>query len=143
MPIFKKKEYVVEKEVKTLRPQRGVWIGLQAFEVKNLEKDKNGLMTEGVFDFDIISSKDQKEGRSCYIIPTSFEVTVEGANCKITTMTPVTIQVAFKQKHIGRCEDRLKMVFEDVQLDKRFLISKSLSAKFQLPSLETKLTMKR
>ncbi|KAM6492610.1 P-loop containing nucleoside triphosphate hydrolase protein [Amanita muscaria] len=119
------------------------------------EKDKNGLMTEGDFDFGIVephlarsgvrcaakirlttpttriamvsyqlvSSKDQKEGADHV-----FDVTVEGANRNITTITPVTIQVAFKQKHVGRCEDRLEMVFEDVQLAKRFLISKSLSA---------------
>ncbi|KIL62873.1 hypothetical protein M378DRAFT_128311, partial [Amanita muscaria Koide BX008] len=119
------------------------------------EKDKNGLMTEGDFDFGIVepnvarsgvrcaakirlttlntrvamvsyqlaSSKDRKEGADHV-----FEVTVEGANRNITTITPVTIQVTFKQKHIGRYEDRLEMVFEDVQLAKRFLISKSLSA---------------
>ncbi|KAM6489395.1 hypothetical protein JOM56_012548 [Amanita muscaria] len=58
--------------------------------------------------YQLVSSKGRKEGRSCYIVPTSFEVTVEGANCKITTITPITTQVAFKQKHVGRCEDRLE-----------------------------------
>jgi helicase MOV-10 len=57
-----------------------------------------------------------------------FEVTIEGANRNITTITPITVQVTFKHKHIGRYQDRIEMLFEDIQLDKQFIISKPLSA---------------
>ncbi|KAF8621326.1 hypothetical protein AX15_007864 [Amanita polypyramis BW_CC] len=119
------------------------------------EKDKNGLMTEGDFDFGIIEPNIAAYGvrRAAKIrltIPSSriamishcvisskdkgddadpmFEVIVEGANRNITTITPVTMQVTFKQKYVGRYEDRIEMLFEDIQLDKRFIISKPLYA---------------
>lgn len=53
---------------------------------------------------------------------------MEGSNRNITTITPITVQVTFKQNYIGRYEDRIEMLFEDVQLDKRFIISKPLTA---------------
>ena len=41
---------------------------------------------------------------------------------------PITVRVTFKQNHIGRYEDRLELVFEDIQLKKRFTISRAVSA---------------
>ena len=41
---------------------------------------------------------------------------------------PITVRVTFRQNHIGRYEDRLELVFEDVQLKKRFTISRAVSA---------------
>ncbi|KAF8805634.1 hypothetical protein BYT27DRAFT_7296293 [Phlegmacium glaucopus] len=34
----------------------------------------------------------------------------------------------FKQAHIGRYQDRLKVIFEDMQLKKRFIITRALKA---------------
>ncbi|KAK2465577.1 hypothetical protein APHAL10511_002469 [Amanita phalloides] len=120
-----------------------------------VEKDKNGLMTEGDFDFGIVEPNIAACGtrRAAKIRLTTpstriamishrlvssingkddvdlmFEVTVEGASRNITTITPITVQVTFRQKHIGRYQDRVEMLFEDVQLNKRFIISKPLYA---------------
>ncbi|KAF8341944.1 RNA helicase [Amanita rubescens] len=120
-----------------------------------MEKDKNGLMTEGDFDFGIVEPNIATYGTrraakvrltapssrigmiSCRLLSSKdsqdeaspvFEITLEGANRNITTITPITVQVTFKQKHIGRYEDRIEMLFEDIQLDQRFIISKPLSA---------------
>ncbi|KAF8632178.1 hypothetical protein AX17_004918 [Amanita inopinata Kibby_2008] len=120
------------------------------------EKDKNGLMTEGDFDFGIVepnlaahgvrragkirlttpssrvamisyrlvSSKDRSDDDDDFM----FDVDVEGASRTITTITPITVEVTFTQIYAGRYEDRLEMLFEDIQLEKRFIISKPLCA---------------
>lgn len=36
--------------------------------------------------------------------------------------------MAFKQSHIGRYQDRVEFMFEDIQLQKRFLICRTLQA---------------
>lgn len=58
----------------------------------------------------------------------SFSVVPEGVNRDITPRLSVKLIVALKQMYIGRYEDRLEMMFEDVQLKKRFLISRAISA---------------
>jgi helicase MOV-10 len=41
---------------------------------------------------------------------------------------PTNVRLDFKQSHIGRYEDRIEFTFEDNQLRKEFLISRSLRA---------------
>ena len=59
-----------------------------------------------------------------------FYVSVDGITIprNIVSGRPITVRVTFKQNHIGRYEDRLEVVFEDIQLKKRFTISRAVSA---------------
>jgi len=41
---------------------------------------------------------------------------------------PIQLNVTFQQSYIGRYEDRAEFLFEDLQLKKRFLISRTLRA---------------
>ena len=40
----------------------------------------------------------------------------------------MTLVIGFKEQHIGRYQDRLELVFEDIQLKKRFVITRTLKA---------------
>jgi helicase MOV-10 len=57
-------------------------------------------------------------------------VSVDGIRIprNVVSGRPITVRVTFRQNHIGRYEDRLELVFEDVQLKKRFTISRAVSA---------------
>jgi helicase MOV-10 len=57
-----------------------------------------------------------------------FSAVIEGMNHTITFATPIPLTVSFNLPYGGRYEDRLELVFEDIQLRKRFLISRSLRA---------------
>jgi helicase MOV-10 len=57
-----------------------------------------------------------------------FSATVEGLGQQITPGAPLLITLHLKQSHIGRYEDRVELLLEDLQLKKRFLISRSLKA---------------
>jgi helicase MOV-10 len=58
----------------------------------------------------------------------SFSIGIDGNNRTVSLATPITFAVSFSQSYGGRYEDRLELVFEDVQLRKQFLISRSLRA---------------
>ena len=57
-------------------------------------------------------------------------VSVDGITIlrNVVSGRPITVRVTFKQNHIGRYEDRLEVVFENIQLKKRFTISRAVSA---------------
>lgn len=44
----------------------------------------------------------------------------------VTSRSPIQLAVSFKEPFIGRYEDRLELVFEDTQLNKKFVIARSL-----------------
>lgn len=132
------------------------------------EKDKNGIVVEGNFDFDFVDPTDAAVGvHSTIFLKTatpnlrvrlislnrvssragtdktsvrvlhlflkltklsSFSVVPEGYNRDITPRLSVKIIVTLRQMYIGRYEDRLEMTFEDIQLKKRFLISRAINA---------------
>lgn len=56
----------------------------------------------------------------------SFSVAIEGENSIITYGKPITIRVEFQQTNNGRYEDRAEFLFEDIQLKKKFFISRAL-----------------
>ncbi|KAF8630294.1 hypothetical protein AX15_003007 [Amanita polypyramis BW_CC] len=115
------------------------------------EKDKNGIIVEGHFDFGIMEPAHAAGGASLTVVlktttpnlrvelislncvssragmnPT-FSVTPEGTNKDISPRSSIKLAITLKQMHIGRYEDRLEMIFEDIQLKKRFLISRPIS----------------
>ncbi|TFK28523.1 RNA helicase [Coprinopsis marcescibilis] len=115
------------------------------------EKDKNGLCVEGGKDLGYIdpASNARKEitiNIKCTIpfgksvlreailaskqgsrpVETGFKVASVVYGTPITPTRSVAVVVSFYQQFIGRYEDRLELTFEDVQLQKRFLISRHL-----------------
>ena len=57
-----------------------------------------------------------------------FSVVLLPGERKIRMNKPLTFEVALMEKHIGRYEDRAEFLFEDTQLNKQFLITRSLRA---------------
>jgi helicase MOV-10 len=53
---------------------------------------------------------------------------VDGPNRTVSYGNPLRLKVTFRQPHIGRYQDRAEFLFEDLQLNKRFLISRTLRA---------------
>jgi len=51
---------------------------------------------------------------------------VSGTERKITVAKPLSILLNLKEIHIGRYEDRVEFVFEDSQLKKKFIITRTL-----------------
>ncbi|PFH46784.1 hypothetical protein AMATHDRAFT_69038 [Amanita thiersii Skay4041] len=115
------------------------------------EKDKNGIIVEGDFDFGIVDPSQASKGSSVTVtlktatpnsrvileawkfvssrgISSGFTITPQDVNRQITLRQSVKLNVALKQKYIGRYEDRLEFVLKDVQLKKQFFISRSLRA---------------
>jgi helicase MOV-10 len=58
----------------------------------------------------------------------SFSVAHLSTAQNLTSRNPIQLTIAFKQTHIGRYEDRLELVFEDIQIKKRFFIARTLKA---------------
>lgn len=117
------------------------------------EKDKNGVSIGGIFDFDFVDPAAGAMGlQSTLTIKTSlpfsksvlveaklassqgvrvstcFAATIDGDNRKVISGRPITLKITFRQSHIGRYEDRLELLFEDTQLKKQFIISRTLKA---------------
>ncbi|KAJ6600007.1 P-loop containing nucleoside triphosphate hydrolase protein [Mycena vulgaris] len=115
------------------------------------EKDKNGVSVSGTFDFGIIDLQDAKSGM--VVRPTihnatpaskvslisitlasgkgsrtlsPFSVSLNGPNRMIGYNTTYAFAVTLRQEHNGRAEDRLEILFEDLQLKKRFIIARIL-----------------
>ncbi|KAK2465578.1 hypothetical protein APHAL10511_002470 [Amanita phalloides] len=114
------------------------------------EKEKNGITVEGNFDMGIVDLA-QTSGtirRSIILKMTTpdvrvkltswrltslrantnnaFTVTQDGKNSIITSRCSVKLKITLNQTHIGRYEDRLELIFENVQSKRQFLISRSI-----------------
>ncbi|KIK60713.1 hypothetical protein GYMLUDRAFT_998794 [Collybiopsis luxurians FD-317 M1] len=67
---------------------------------------------------------------SCYCFSAeeiySFTVTLRSSSPIIMSRSPLTFSIKMSQAHLGRAEDRLELFFEDVKLQSRFMISRSL-----------------
>ena len=57
-----------------------------------------------------------------------FSVGVTGPRRDISNLRPLNLVIGFKQSFIGWYQDRLELIFEDVQLKKRFIITRTLKA---------------
>ncbi|KAJ6608247.1 P-loop containing nucleoside triphosphate hydrolase protein [Mycena sp. CBHHK59/15] len=110
------------------------------------EKDKNGISVMGNFDFGIIDGPAAKSGvnlrptienttpaSKIFIVSitlasgkASFSVALDDANRTIGYRTTKTFTIKLRQDHFGRAEDRLEILFEDLQLRKRFAIARIL-----------------
>ncbi|KAJ6469382.1 P-loop containing nucleoside triphosphate hydrolase protein [Mycena sanguinolenta] len=114
------------------------------------ERDKNGLSIVGNFDMGIVDGAAAKSGITLYstienttpsskisIISmtlasdkgsrTNSPFSVEpGPNRTIGYRTKYSFSVVFRQDHNGRAENRLEILFEDLQLHKRFIIARIL-----------------
>ncbi len=51
----------------------------------------------------------------------------QSGSTTLSTLRPLILLVTFKQPYVGRYEDRLELVFQDTQLKKRFIITRTLS----------------
>ncbi|KAJ7054531.1 P-loop containing nucleoside triphosphate hydrolase protein [Mycena amicta] len=115
------------------------------------EKDKHGISVSGNFDFGIVELSAGKSGLSMTAtiqnaVPSS-KVSLVGmtlaSNKGTKVISPFTVAcgrtgpilykasytftVTFRQGFLGRAEDLLEIIFEDVQLRKRFAIVRTLS----------------
>ncbi|KAJ7323066.1 P-loop containing nucleoside triphosphate hydrolase protein [Mycena albidolilacea] len=114
------------------------------------ERDKNGLSIVGDFDFGIVDGPAAKSGKT--IRPTIKNLTpsskisivsmtlasdkgsktqspfsvVHDPNRTIGYNATYSFAVTLRQNHNGRAEDRLEILFEDLQLRKRFIIARIL-----------------
>jgi helicase MOV-10 len=60
---------------------------------------------------------------------TRFRVQLRGgANQRLVRNSPVRLEVAFRQRHLGRYEDRVDIVFDDAQAKQQFVIARPLRA---------------
>ncbi|KAF8954804.1 P-loop containing nucleoside triphosphate hydrolase protein [Flammula alnicola] len=117
------------------------------------EKDKNGLVIEGTFDFGFVDPLNIQDRARTATIKTSqpfsnstlldiklassqgtrrmesaFSVGVSVVDRQVISTRPLPLTLTFKQIHIGRYEDRVEFLFGDSQLKKRFIISRTLKA---------------
>ncbi|PFH46787.1 hypothetical protein AMATHDRAFT_7405 [Amanita thiersii Skay4041] len=119
------------------------------------EKNKNGVIVEGDLDFDIVDptqwnnnvkrelvlktttpnlkvnlvSLKLTSARGLTVINNSvFTVTPDSNDRSITPRSSIKLVVKLIQCHIGRYEDRLELMLEDVQLKRQFMISRSVRA---------------
>ncbi|KAJ7034547.1 P-loop containing nucleoside triphosphate hydrolase protein [Mycena alexandri] len=115
------------------------------------EKDKHGVSVAGNFDFEIVDLPSAKSGVNihCTISNTTpsskvtivslslasdkgsrtsspFSATFPGPNRTIAYNANYSFNVTMRQDYNGRAEDRLEILFEDVQLRKRFTIVRIL-----------------
>ncbi|KAI4522633.1 P-loop containing nucleoside triphosphate hydrolase protein [Schizophyllum commune Loenen D] len=110
--------------------------------LEQAERDKNGALIDGEFDFEVV------EPGSTRVLTRSVKKTVNNAirmvrvdvashkkqgsrSSSTTTNVPfddsLSIEITFKAEHLGVFEDRLEIVFEDVQLHTEFVIVRTLS----------------
>ncbi|KAJ7598461.1 P-loop containing nucleoside triphosphate hydrolase protein [Mycena floridula] len=115
------------------------------------EADKNGVTVTEDFDFKIVEQAQAKQGITTKgviqlgvpsakvtlveaVLASSkgakasspFVVTFQGTNRIFTSNSPLRFTLRAQQDYIGRSSDRLDLIFEDQQLQSRFLISRSL-----------------
>ncbi|KAJ4467007.1 RNA helicase, partial [Lentinula aciculospora] len=119
--------------------------------VEETEKDKNGVGVTGDFDFKIVEPEEGGSGTvrigtiQCQVPGTRvtlidfrlasskgkptfspFTVTLNSSTRIITSRNNLIFSVKMTQDHLGRAEDRLEFVFEDVRLQSRFMITRPL-----------------
>ncbi|KAF9027400.1 RNA helicase [Hymenopellis radicata] len=118
--------------------------------LEEAEGDKHGVSVSGEFDFGVVEVAQatigvRKSGTISTDVRTanirlvssvlasskntapassSFEVSTSGA--RLTSRMPITLILTAQQSYAGREEDRLELLFQDVQLGTQFLISKPL-----------------
>ncbi|KAJ7255409.1 P-loop containing nucleoside triphosphate hydrolase protein [Mycena rebaudengoi] len=117
------------------------------------EKDKNGITVSGDFDFGVVDGPAAKSGvlrRSTIknTTPSSqvsllsitlasqkgrktqspFSVALDADSRTTSYRTTRSFSVTLCQHHFGRAEDRLEILFEDLQLHTRFVIARILRA---------------
>ncbi|KII91294.1 hypothetical protein PLICRDRAFT_105552 [Plicaturopsis crispa FD-325 SS-3] len=117
------------------------------------EKDKHGVMVSGNLDFGIVEAVRAVQNctLSAIISGTSPTAQISMVEVKLTSEKnarttssfsyscntamrmvkmgqPVTVVVRFNQVNIGRYDDRLEIVFEDLQLKQKFIIVRPLVA---------------
>ncbi|TFK28524.1 RNA helicase [Coprinopsis marcescibilis] len=116
------------------------------------ENDKNGLTVEGGGDLGYLDPSNLSAtsfivnikstlpfGKSVLLsanlaskqgareVVSGFSVISASHDLCITSNRPVQVKLSFRQRFIGRYEDRLELVFVDTQLRKKFVISRPLN----------------
>ncbi|KAJ3904549.1 P-loop containing nucleoside triphosphate hydrolase protein [Lentinula edodes] len=119
--------------------------------VEDTEKDKNGVSVIGDFDFKIIELQEAASGVvragtiQCQIPATRmslmdirlssakgkatlspFTVTLNNSIRTLSSRNSLNFSVKMTQNHLGRAEDRVELLFEDVRLKSRFIITRPL-----------------
>ncbi|KAF9440816.1 P-loop containing nucleoside triphosphate hydrolase protein, partial [Macrolepiota fuliginosa MF-IS2] len=120
------------------------------------EKEKNGVVLEGDVDFEILEPAIAANGKVVSLrvltnvplaklalvsvklsgdlgiqprrVVSPFSIKIEGTDRKLSTTRPILVNITFKQKYIGRYQDRIELQFEDRQLRKAFIISRTAKA---------------
>ncbi|KAF6757614.1 RNA helicase [Ephemerocybe angulata] len=119
------------------------------------EKDKNGVSVEGSTDLGYIEppnadwhgrvatitlKSSEAAGKSSLVkaelasmqgsrrVNTGFSVVTATLGTAITLRSPATVTFKFKERFIGRYDDRLELTFKDAQLNKIFIISRPVGA---------------
>ncbi|KAK7439801.1 hypothetical protein VKT23_017376 [Stygiomarasmius scandens] len=115
------------------------------------EEDKNGAVISGEFDFGVVEPSTaaqgvsvtgkmeasephcrftlvewqlaSSKGRAMY---SPFQVSLSGTNRTIVYGLPLSFTATMRSDYIGRSEDRLEMVFEDMRMNKQFMITRTL-----------------
>ncbi|KXN81885.1 Putative helicase mov-10-B.1 [Leucoagaricus sp. SymC.cos] len=124
--------------------------------VEETEKEKNGVTVEGDADFGIIDPAVGERGEMVRLkvilsvplaritlvsvklsgdigsqwrrVASPFSVKVEGELRRLSNTRPIVLNVTFIQGYIGRYQDRIELQFEDEQLRKSFIISRTARA---------------
>ncbi|KAF9440154.1 hypothetical protein P691DRAFT_783172, partial [Macrolepiota fuliginosa MF-IS2] len=120
------------------------------------EKEKNGVVLEGDVDFGILEPTIGAKGKVASLkvlinvplakialasvklsgemgsqqrkLVSPFSVKIEGDNRQLSTSHPILVTVAFTQEYVGRYQDRIEFQFQDQQLKKDFIISRTAKA---------------
>ncbi|PFH46786.1 hypothetical protein AMATHDRAFT_50790 [Amanita thiersii Skay4041] len=79
-------------------------------------------------DWKLVSTRGSSVTSSGLIIMERFTVTFHDGNRVINPRQSVKLIITLNQQYIGRYEDRLEFVLKDIQLRKRFFISRSVRA---------------
>jgi helicase MOV-10 len=57
-----------------------------------------------------------------------FTAVIESPTRTVSYSNPIKLKATFRQSHVGRYEDRVELLFKDLQLNKHFLISRTFRA---------------
>ncbi|KIY67638.1 RNA helicase [Cylindrobasidium torrendii FP15055 ss-10] len=129
-------------------PQRASHRAKATFEVLSAvlhysEQDKHGVIVDGQFDFGVVAVDGASVGitATATVTTTVPQLTVRMLSARTTSTTPFSVStngtevasasnivmtVTARQSYAGVAEDRLTLIFEDVQLGTRFAITKPL-----------------
>ncbi|KAF9003324.1 RNA helicase [Cyathus striatus] len=144
--------HVWANHTQSLRHTRRLQYAAYRSALDEAEKEKNGVVVDGCFDFEFVEPSAAVNGVSTVAsiksthplskvilteaklvskqggrtITSGFSVLVEGSDRKVNSVRPLAVRVTYRGSFIGRYEDRLEIVFEDTQLKKTFIISRAL-----------------